>query len=296
MSRRVGSARAAKTRDSVSAVIASPVSTRWLKRPYDVGGLRVNPAVESADHSGRFLLRRYPVFNGSTGDPGRRRCAPALSPCSREGALMATRLGDLLDDARRRTFVGRRRELASSTTSCWAVRPAGPAGARPGRHRQDHSAAGILHPGAGRGPDRPAARRARDRSSRGIRGRGGARARPPFGRDGRRRRAVRGRRPAGRRLRAARDRRLAAPGVCALLAMRGRAGRCDPCAPWRSDPAGARWSGCTASATSTRREGGELLERAGVALAAGCSWCGSARRPAGHGAAGRDRRHRHVLD
>src|SRR5690242_10390860 len=113
MSRRVGSARAAKTRDSVSAVIASPVSTRWLKRPYDVGGLRVNPAVESADHSGRFLLRRYPVLNRSTGDPGRRRCTPASSPWARKGASMATRLGDLLDDARRRTFVGRRRELAS---------------------------------------------------------------------------------------------------------------------------------------------------------------------------------------
>src|SRR5689334_4346101 len=105
MSRRVGSARAAKTRGSVSAVIESPVSTRWLKRPYDVGRLRVNPAVESADHSGRFLLRRYPVFNGSTGDPGRRRCAPRLIAVCREGASMATRLGDLLDDARRRTFV-----------------------------------------------------------------------------------------------------------------------------------------------------------------------------------------------
>src|SRR6201995_1053630 len=113
MSRRVGSARAAKTRGSVSAVIESPVSTHWLKRPYDVGRLRVNPAVESADHSGQLLLRRYPVFNGSTGDPGRRRCAPALSPWAGKGASMATRLGDLLDDARRRTFVGRRRELAS---------------------------------------------------------------------------------------------------------------------------------------------------------------------------------------
>src|ERR1700750_1367440 len=30
-----------------------------------------------------------------------------------KGASMATRLGDLLDDERRRTFVGRRRELAS---------------------------------------------------------------------------------------------------------------------------------------------------------------------------------------